>query len=217
MKNDSKLSKNSLYFYSLFFFTFVINKYRRFFGRSEKFFYPNYTSIEYLGMGSNLTRFKNKIEKGKREKKKGKKKWKKNRRNVPKWIIYQACTGWDIEISAARDDELAFYGWVARVSLTIIVLCPFVYTHREFRRALRCNVSHVSINETPFRTRSPSPPFFRKGRKKKRQLRVEMLERKLQPIRQLRDRKERSLKNFSCPLIITRFFSSNVAYFSRSR
>lgn len=64
----------------------------------------------------------------------------------------------------------------------------------------------------------PLPPFFfRKGRKKKRQLRVEMLERKLQPIRQLRDRKERSLKNFSCPLIIIRFFSSNVAYFSRSR
>lgn len=83
MKNDSKLSKNSLYFYSLFFSTFVINKYRRFFGRSEKFFYPNYTSIEYLGMGSNLTRFKNKFEKGKREKKKGKKKMEKESKKRP--------------------------------------------------------------------------------------------------------------------------------------
>lgn len=142
-------------FYSLFFSTFVINKYRRFFGRSKKFFYPNYTSMEYLRMGSNATRFKNKFEKGKREKKE-----KKNGKRIEetsRWIIYQACTGWDIEISAARDDELAFYGWVLVVSLTIIVLCPFVYTHREFRHTLRCNVSHVSINERVYRF---VVPFF---------------------------------------------------------
>lgn len=83
MKNDSKLSKNSLYFYSLFFSTFVINKYRRFFGRSEKFFYPNYTSIEYLGMGSNLTRFKNKFEKGEKRKKERKKKMEKESKKRP--------------------------------------------------------------------------------------------------------------------------------------
>lgn len=67
--------------------------------------------MEYLRMGSNATRFKNKFEKGKREKKEKKKNGKRIE-ETSRWIIYQACTGWDIEISAARDDELAFYGWV---------------------------------------------------------------------------------------------------------
>lgn len=142
-------------FYSLFFSTFVINKYRRFFGRSKKFFYPNYTSMEYLRMGSNATRFKNKFEKGKREKKE-KKKWKKNRRNVPvNYLsgVYRV-RYWN-KCSTRRWIGVLWMG--ARVSLTIIVLCPFVYTHREFRHTLRCNVSHVSINERVYRF---VVPFF---------------------------------------------------------
>lgn len=142
-------------FYFLFFSTFVINKYRRFFGRSKKFFYPNYTSMEYLRMGSNATRFKNKFEKGKREKKE-KKKWKKNRRNVPvNYLsgVYRV-RYWN-KCSTRRWIGVLWMG--ARVSLTIIVLCPFVYTHREFRHTLRCNVSHVSINERVYRF---VVPFF---------------------------------------------------------